>query len=62
MTDQPNRREIRRLIDDVGGPARAAAAIDINIRTMQRIYSGKLHASPTLARRLAEAGEGGRHD
>jgi hypothetical protein len=50
--------ETRRLIDALGGPVAAAAAIDMDRRTMQRIYNGKRHCSPTLRRRLAEAGEG----
>src|SRR3546814_7678327 len=49
--------EIRRLIDARGGPVSAAAALDMDPRNMQRIYSGKRHCSPTLRRRLAEAGE-----
>ncbi|ODU36620.1 hypothetical protein [Sphingopyxis sp. SCN 67-31] len=50
--------ETRRLIEARGGPRDAAAALGIDPRTMQRIYSGKRHCSPTLRRRLAEAGVG----
>lgn len=50
--------ETRRLIEALGGALAAAAAIRMDPRTMQRIYAGKRHCSPTLRRRLAEAGEG----
>ena len=55
MTDQLP--DTRRLIDALGGPKSAAACLSMDPRNMQRIYSGKRHASPTLIRRLAEAGE-----
>lgn len=50
--------ETRRLIEVLGGALAAAAALGMDPRTMQRIYAGKRHCSPTLRRRLAEAGEG----
>jgi hypothetical protein len=50
--------ETRRLIDALGGPKGAAVALGMDPRTMQRIYAGKRHCSPTLRRRLAEAGVG----
>ena len=49
--------ETRRLIEALGGPKSAAAALGMDPRTMQRIYAGKRHCSPTLRRRLVEAGE-----
>lgn len=56
-TELARSAEARRLIDALGGPIAAAAAIDIDRRTMQRIYRGKRHASPSLIRRLADARE-----
>ncbi len=46
--------EARRLIKLLGGPIAAADALAMDRRNMQRIHSGKRHASPTLLRRLAD--------
>lgn len=58
MQEPSDLPDTRRLIDALGGPFAAAGALAMDPRNMQRIYAGKRHCSPTLARRLAEAGKG----
>lgn len=48
---------VRSLIDARGGARAVAQALDMDPRNMQRIYAGKRHCSPTLARRIAEIAE-----
>lgn len=60
MQEPSDHHDIRRLIDALGGPVAAAATMvgksgkSMDRRTMQRIYAGKLPASPTLRRQLAD--------
>lgn len=57
MQEPSDLPDTRRLIDARGGARAVAAALDMDPRNMQRVYAGKRHCSPTLARRIAELPE-----